>query len=563
MDAQRETALAQPELSIVIPVYNGGRFFRETIDSLLGQTLDRNRFEIVIVNDGSTDDTPQFCDALASELPGFVRVLHKENSGSPAGPRNSGARMARGEYIFFVDADDIVPPTSLESMLRHAREKQLDIGIFKIDASSWDSSYGGLFERPQDNCTVFNSRIMNSLGPCKLFRRDLIVENDINFPEGILYEDLPFALECYLHAKRISVITDMVYYVYRAREDGSSISQSIGAARLDEQVEGVAHYLKVAARYASPQECPHIYTRAFRYLDYALPHIIDQERLDLLARSAEIAQEHYCDQVRSLMPFANMSRIDALVAQEHELLGSMLKQQPLLSFSNSEENAGDVFYEMRALDGAGEYPEKREFVKALPRDFGWGRPSLEAPKIVHNLLTHASLNHTEVSFGGRMQILRACEGPAVSARLRTNQGLLADTELKMLSCRKVYADVWHMVFEWRAAMPLAVIEPTITGKQMVHFHLDTDLPNGETIANRIGRYRKPQVPGEFTQSAVSVGLWTLTPEETKYHNFSLRVTPTETPQPPKPQPKKSLRRKLARKVSNLVESLLRPSGSSE
>ncbi|MBQ3106084.1 MAG: glycosyltransferase [Eggerthellaceae bacterium] len=524
-DAPNVTTQAALELSVVIPVYNGGEFFRATIESLLLQTLDRSRFEIVLVDDGSSDGSAEYCDELAAKHPGFVRVFHQANSGSPAGPRNTGARMARGEYVFFVDADDLVPPESFENMLRHAREKQLDIGVFKVDASSWNQTYGGLFEYSQDNCTVCNSRIMKSLGPYKLFKRSIIIDNDITFPEKILYEDLPFVLECYLHAERISIITDRVYYIYCARDDGGSISQGVGAKRLDEQVEGVEHYFKVASRYATARECPHIYTRGYRYLDYALPHIIDQKRDDLLEASMGIARKHYCDEVRSLMPVSNMMRMDVLTAGNREVLASMLNEHPLFEFTGND--AQGITYALRIRDKKGRYSEKPDFTCSLPPDCGWGRPLLDDPQVAHNLITRSSFNGQGATFGGRFQLLRSCGGGAVSACLRTNLETSAPASIKHVTCENVYDNVWFDVFEWEAHMPLSQLEPADESIRRIDFHLDVTLPNGSVIANRIGRYRMPGTFSEFAQNAVCADKHVLTPTETSYRNLSLHAIPLE------------------------------------
>ncbi|MBQ9954583.1 MAG: glycosyltransferase [Eggerthellaceae bacterium] len=513
-----------PELSIIIPVYNGGSFFRDTIGSLLGQTLERSRFEIILVDDGSTDGSAEYCDKLAASHPDFVRVFHQPNSGSPAGPRNKGARLARGEYVFFVDADDLVPAESFEHMLLHAHDKQFDIGVFKVDGSSWGLTYDGLFDQPQDNCTVFNSRIMNSLGPYKLFRRSLILDNNLTFPEGILYEDLPFVLECYLNARSISIITDKVYYTYSARTDGGSISQGVGAKRLDEQIEGIAHYFRVASRYATPQECPHIFVRGYRYLDYALPHLFDQKRTDLLEKAARDARSYYCDQVRSLMPFSQMTRIDTLIAGKTDLLRSIVKRQPLLSF-NGQTDVAPPSYQLHTLNRKGLYAIEAEHVAPIPPDFGWGRPKLENPQIVHNLITHASLEADSVCFEGRLQLLRACAGIPESAQLRSSLGNSHPASFTVESARIVYADVWHIVLSWQATMPLSTLEPKDDKRQAIHFYLDVDLPSGQTVESRFGKDRLDGVFSTFAKQAVTSGAWLFAPTETSSKNLSLNAVP--------------------------------------
>ena len=102
-------SLAQPEISVIVPVYKVERFLPACIDSLLAQTF--ADFELILVDDGSTDNCPALCDA-AAEKDNRVRVLHKANGGVSTA-RNAGLDMARGKWIAFVDSDDSVQPDYL------------------------------------------------------------------------------------------------------------------------------------------------------------------------------------------------------------------------------------------------------------------------------------------------------------------------------------------------------------------------------------------------------------------------------------------------------------------
>ena len=120
------------KVSVIVPVYNPGPNIDDCIDSLLGQTLPPDEYELIFVDDGSTDGTPARLDALAAEH-AHVRVEHIPNSGWPGRPRNLGIDMARGEYVYFVDNDDWLGEDALERLLRDRAERDdADIVIGKV-----------------------------------------------------------------------------------------------------------------------------------------------------------------------------------------------------------------------------------------------------------------------------------------------------------------------------------------------------------------------------------------------------------------------------------------------
>jgi glycosyltransferase involved in cell wall biosynthesis len=104
-----------PGISVVIPCFNQGSFLAEAVDSVLAQSHDD--FEIVVVDDGSEDDTPE----RVKTLPGHVRYLRQENAG-PAAARNHGLRVVRHDLVAFLDADDLWPPERTNALLRHFQE---------------------------------------------------------------------------------------------------------------------------------------------------------------------------------------------------------------------------------------------------------------------------------------------------------------------------------------------------------------------------------------------------------------------------------------------------------
>ncbi len=106
-------------VSVVVPVYNAGKYLLPALESLAAQDLPADRFEVVAVDDGSTDGSGELLDRWAAEHPN-VRVLHQLNSGWPGQPRNRGVDTSTGEYVFFMDADDLLAPEALRRMVEHA-----------------------------------------------------------------------------------------------------------------------------------------------------------------------------------------------------------------------------------------------------------------------------------------------------------------------------------------------------------------------------------------------------------------------------------------------------------
>src|SRR5919199_608097 len=114
------------KVSAIVPVYNPGDHIDRCIETLVDQSLTEHEYEVIFVDDGSTDGTPERLDRLAAEHE-HVRVEHIPNSGWPGRPRNVGIAMARGEFVFFVDNDDWVEREALERLHRRAVQDGADV----------------------------------------------------------------------------------------------------------------------------------------------------------------------------------------------------------------------------------------------------------------------------------------------------------------------------------------------------------------------------------------------------------------------------------------------------
>lgn len=237
------------KVSVVVPVYNPGACIEECIASLLRQSLPPDAYEVVFVDDGSTDGTPGRLDALAAADP-RVTVLHQENSGWSGKPRNVGIAAARGEYVMFVDNDDHLGDEALERMYDYGVAHAADVVVGKM-AGKGRGVPVELFRRNHPRASVENAPLIDSLTPHKMFRRAFLDEIGLRFPEGRRrLEDHVFVTEAYLRASNVSVLSDYVCYYHVRRDDASNA----GFQRFDPggYFKNLREALDVVERYTEP-----------------------------------------------------------------------------------------------------------------------------------------------------------------------------------------------------------------------------------------------------------------------------------------------------------------------
>ena len=206
------------KVSVVVPVYNPGRYIEPCIESLLAQTMPADELELIFVDDGSTDQTPARLDRLAAEH-AHVHVIHRENSGWSGTPRNDGIEASTGEYIQFVDQDDMLGVEALERQYAQAKQTDADVVIGKavgfgrgVSATVWD--------RPRLHASLEKDPLLSSLTPHKMLRRAFLDEQGLRFPGGRRrLEDHVFMTKAYFAATSITVLSDYVCYFHTQRED--------------------------------------------------------------------------------------------------------------------------------------------------------------------------------------------------------------------------------------------------------------------------------------------------------------------------------------------------------
>ncbi len=188
-------------LSVIIPVYNAAAFLPDCVASLLAQTLDD--YELIFVDDGSTDQSPEILKRFQIENPDRIHILSLENGGQGRA-RNYGLEIAQGDYIGFVDSDDWVLPEMYAKMYRKAEAEQADIVVCDIEKMNADGS------RERLSTWQDNKPIASAGSACdKLFRRSAI--GDIRFPEGLWYEDFAFSAKLLMRARKTVHLPEMLY----------------------------------------------------------------------------------------------------------------------------------------------------------------------------------------------------------------------------------------------------------------------------------------------------------------------------------------------------------------
>ncbi|MQY07173.1 glycosyltransferase family 2 protein [Actinomadura macrotermitis] len=223
--------MANPKVSVIVPVYNCRASLERTFRSVLDQTLPAGQVEIIAVDDGSTDGSGEELERLAAGHPGFTVLHHETGSGGPGKPRNTGLAAATGEYVFFLDADDHLAPEALARCVAMADENGTDVVVPKYVGIGRKVN-PHLFRRTVPFTTIQDAvpNLYGSITVLKLYRRSLLDHHGIRFPENVLSgEDQIFAVRAYFEAKGVSVLADYDCYYWVDRDDGTSALQLGGA----------------------------------------------------------------------------------------------------------------------------------------------------------------------------------------------------------------------------------------------------------------------------------------------------------------------------------------------
>ena len=214
--------MSESKISVIVPVYNVAAYLPQCLDSILAQTLQET--EIIVVDDGSTDNSPQICDEYAAKDT-RIQVIHQQNKG-PSSARNKGMDTACEKYIAFVDGDDWIEPTMLQKLYAAAEKDKSNVAVCHVFCTSNPKDRQKKYWPYTKDCVLkpkqFDKYFL--IAPCwawnKIYRRDFLQKKKITFIEGILYEDVPFFAEVFLQLDQVSFVADYLYN-YRTSRSGS------------------------------------------------------------------------------------------------------------------------------------------------------------------------------------------------------------------------------------------------------------------------------------------------------------------------------------------------------
>ncbi|MDL2209357.1 glycosyltransferase [Desulfovibrio sp. OttesenSCG-928-O18] len=267
-------------LSIVIPVYNVAPYLEQCLESVVGQTLDDSLYEILLIDDKSTDNSLEICNAYAARHANIRVFPLPENTPGGAGfPSNFDIKNARGRYVGFVDSDDYAEPDMFAELLAVAEREKADLTFcsFTIaypdgalarphDAAFWETFFDPAFAAL--SLTEQKDKYLR-LAPApwrKLYDREFLLGNRLQFPVGdFFYEDTPFHWACVLKARHIAKARKALV-THREQREGQTVSMDRGkmALQVAGHIRTIRDFLLTGGYYTAHRKA---------FLDFALSMI--------------------------------------------------------------------------------------------------------------------------------------------------------------------------------------------------------------------------------------------------------------------------------------------------
>ena len=197
------------KVSIIVPIYNTEKYLKKCLDNLVNQTL--KDIEIILINDGSIDSSEEIITQYKTKYENLIKYFKQENKGQ-ASARNLGLQNATGEYICFVDSDDYIDVTMCQKLYNKAVETSSEIVMcdFYVVYENNMIPESNMSRLSNDNIKNY---ILSSPGPCgKIIKKDILINNNFKFPEGIIYEDLAVIPTLAIYCTKIEVVNENLYY---------------------------------------------------------------------------------------------------------------------------------------------------------------------------------------------------------------------------------------------------------------------------------------------------------------------------------------------------------------
>lgn len=236
------------KVSVIVPIYNVEKYLLRCLESLVNQTL--QEIEIILINDGSTDNSGKIAEEFAKWHPQKVKYYEKENGGL-SDARNYGIPKATGEYIAFLDSDDYIEKDAYEEMYNKAKESNAD--YVECDFI-WEYPK----KKREDRQIKYNNKkemltVVRVVAWNKLIRRDIIVNNNITFPKGLRYEDVEFTYKILPYLNQIEYVNKCFIH-YMQRDSSIANTQNERTSEIFTVLENVIQYYKENGLYEEYEE---------------------------------------------------------------------------------------------------------------------------------------------------------------------------------------------------------------------------------------------------------------------------------------------------------------------
>ena len=297
------------KLSIIVPVYQVEKYIRQCVESVFIQDMDDNEFELILIDDGTRDNSfAKIADITAHHSNVFI--VKQANQGLSVA-RNTGTAKASGQYILFLDSDDLLMPLSLKPLVEKVVESDADLMVAGFVKAS-DEEIEGITEvkvmkdlmevKEKTGSELF----IEDLNPREcyvwrtIYKRSFLESNGLRFIPGLYFEDVPFTVECWPKAGRC-LITDSVFYIYR--QHPQSICSSIDSRKINDLNTVVARLWDMRKK-----------------MNLSLP--IDEKFMDVVFTTFSIAQWYIVE-------------YDNLFAVKKQLVDDLKKKAPKLWFNGS------------------------------------------------------------------------------------------------------------------------------------------------------------------------------------------------------------------------------------
>ncbi len=217
--------VSNPLVSIIVPIYGVEEYLSECVNSILAQAY--TKLEIILVDDGSLDNSPKMCDDFAL-IDNRIKVIHKTNGGL-SDARNAGLKIAKGKFVSFIDSDDFISNIYIEKLLTEALKLDADIveGNYYVFSDGKNSLNPKPYVKKRLTISSGAKTLKNLLTTSgntetvswnKLYKRELFTKNNIEYPKGLLHEDTFTTYKLYFYSKKTIFINEPIYY-YRQRHD--------------------------------------------------------------------------------------------------------------------------------------------------------------------------------------------------------------------------------------------------------------------------------------------------------------------------------------------------------